>query len=377
MCDNGEIVKNIDFEIRKRYVLDFWPDSNPSYPGPHCTGQANYQKWRVGKGVIQSFCPHNYYVSTDDRYVALVQKQNYAGLKYARFGDEVEIHGDLNKASSLLLSELFKTVATVGSSSQDSSVSSPKLPENSWQKITTHGCWCSKMNNLELPYTGGDITVDQLDQICKDWHVARRCNNDINQPCYSGTSSTGGTDHISYNITIDVNAWPWTRKGQMRDVSCGLGEGNLNLNRCNKATCKLDVHFAMKIRGFLIEKGDSWRQVQGSEAVCTHYRHSSQTLSYKGLYLNDNVPSLIPVRCLKIYEKAPFPHPPPQRNLHPKSTSRSIPKTLSTISPSDYRATIDHNHQANYNTAKSECSNANFQSSKCVKRPKPTGRSGC
>merc|ERR1711990_490303 len=44
-----------------------------------------------------------------------------------------------------------------------------------YQSLNSHGCWCSSFDLDHASWTGGYHKVDDLDQVCADWFVARMC----------------------------------------------------------------------------------------------------------------------------------------------------------------------------------------------------------
>ena len=50
------------------------------------------------------------------------------------------------------------------------------------EAITSHGCWCGKLDISKHPYPeflGGHLPVDELDEICRDWFMCRHCNDKL------------------------------------------------------------------------------------------------------------------------------------------------------------------------------------------------------
>jgi len=111
------------------------------------------------------------------------------------------------------------------------------LNRTDFSRIITHGCWCAKFDHTSnLPYLGGTST-DDLDQICKEWIVARNCNR------LPGGSCENKINHIhpnkkSYFYDIEVS--------NLDSPSCLS-----NVGFCAKDSCDIDVFYAMKIRSFL------------------------------------------------------------------------------------------------------------------------------
>jgi len=48
-----------------------------------------------------------------------------------------------------------------------------------FNNVLDHGCWCAKLDPLsESAMLGGATPVDELDDLCRRWAVARHCNDD-------------------------------------------------------------------------------------------------------------------------------------------------------------------------------------------------------
>ena len=51
-------------------------------------------------------------------------------------------------------------------------------------ELLKHGCWCAKLNkNSNLAVLGGNNPVDELDQLCADWAITRRCGRNPSENC--------------------------------------------------------------------------------------------------------------------------------------------------------------------------------------------------
>ena len=98
-------------------------------------------------------------------------------------------------------------------------------------ELLDHGCWCAKFNpDSNLAVLGGNVLVDELDHICKNWQQARRCTRYPGQIC----ENYGSGDFYE----IDFNVSP----GYVLDTKiCTNGDA------CLKQTCEIDVWFLHEI----------------------------------------------------------------------------------------------------------------------------------
>ena len=57
------------------------------------------------------------------------------------------------------------------------------LGSNAAQEVVQHGCWCSKISGFRPEFAGQH--VDELDRLCKEWSIKRRCNGMVGGSCPS------------------------------------------------------------------------------------------------------------------------------------------------------------------------------------------------
>jgi len=127
--------------------------------------------------------------------------------------------------------------------------------------ILAHGCWCAKLDRLN-PYSefhGGKKTLDELDEICRDWILTRNCNDrltGLGRICtcsMPGTSSTQLLREASYKMMI----YP-TDTGSCYCYDAEAG--------CSLDTCEIDMHFAKQLKQFVDDHPFGWTvtEVQGA-----------------------------------------------------------------------------------------------------------------
>lgn len=107
------------------------------------------------------------------------------------------------------------------------------LESSAIDAILNHGCWCQKFGPFsDQENLGGSYTADALDEICKHWFTARRCN-DAHEggSCFdSNYDNLGGTS--VYTINGD---------------KCSKNDNN----SCEQDSCKIDMEYLSKIEEFL------------------------------------------------------------------------------------------------------------------------------
>ena len=101
--------------------------------------------------------------------------------------------------------------------------------------IFNHGCWCSKLNpenpssnkNINNRVLGGSTIIDELDLVCKQWFIARRCTKTVEGLCWSGIY-----DSFPESYELDVEA---------EDLFCENGDA------CENELCNIDSYYLMQI----------------------------------------------------------------------------------------------------------------------------------
>lgn len=114
------------------------------------------------------------------------------------------------------------------------------LNRTDFSRIITHGCWCAKFDPTSNLSSLGGASTDNLDQICKEWIVARHCNRLPGGSCENETNVNNKRGF--YNIEVS----------NLDSPSCLS-----NVGFCAEDSCEIDVFYAMKIRTFLGNGGVS------------------------------------------------------------------------------------------------------------------------
>lgn len=193
------------------------------YTWPCIDGGDVYQAWTLNNSVIQSQCPHGYYLGQAFPFLTVVNYNNKHESYILTYGIETSIPEKFPYAGF----ELAKLV----------------LGEEITSKLKDHGCWCSKLGLNR--YAGGDA-LDELDQICKNWAQARRCALLPNGRC----EGRRHRETANYTISLDKNECPWTMPGESQDITCGVVPGMLNPEGCLTSKCEIDKHYIIQIRKY-------------------------------------------------------------------------------------------------------------------------------
>ena len=108
--------------------------------------------------------------------------------------------------------------------------------------VLSHGCFCGKLDaaNPYVEHLGGTATLDELDEICRDWLRARNCNDNlVGGSCEADRESmrTGG---YTMDITSDNYA----------NSNCGFYN-----TECEEDSCRIDLMYAQAIQQFMADNG--------------------------------------------------------------------------------------------------------------------------
>jgi hypothetical protein len=121
--------------------------------------------------------------------------------------------------------------------------------------VLTHGCFCAKLDgtNPYVEHLGGTSTLDELDEICRDWLRARNCNDNlVGGSCESDRESmrTGG---YTMDITHDNYA----------NSNCGF-----TTTDCESDTCVIDLMYVTAIEQFMSDNSGFSSTVVNSAGTC-------------------------------------------------------------------------------------------------------------
>ena len=124
---------------------------------------------------------------------------------------------------------LNSIMSSVGYTSQDS------------ETITSHGCWCGKLDIKNHPFPellGGNQPIDELDEICKDWFMCRHCNDKL----VGGSCSDGGNSFTSRQNLLSGEYTMAINQTYLDSSACVESS-----DTCGFDTCVIDRYYANKI----------------------------------------------------------------------------------------------------------------------------------
>lgn len=120
------------------------------------------------------------------------------------------------------------------------------LRDQTQHDMESHGCWCTKLNfdHSLFPNHGGK-PVDELDAICRRWFQARRCIHMEKGPCNDLTVYGKAWRKDTYS-TIMTNVIDKTVRPMLLEIAMDCDQAD----RCGKAVCKIDAHYANEVLVF-------------------------------------------------------------------------------------------------------------------------------
>ena len=118
-------------------------------------------------------------------------------------------------------------------------------------QVLGHGCFCAKLdsNNPYAEHLGGTQTLDELDEICRDWFRTRNCNdrleggsckheNKVNKMKYNQNFYKVYIDQLDDTKTHCLTTDPDSGEAYMQ---------------CAVDDCTIDLYFAQSIKDFLLD----------------------------------------------------------------------------------------------------------------------------
>ena len=114
------------------------------------------------------------------------------------------------------------------------------------QKILSHGCHCARLDktNPYLQYLGGPDSVDELDEICRNWQKCRSCNDRLDGGTCNVVNSNAvymlneGSYHFNFNETNFESKFLAQCDQVLNTVINDDSQSN-----CNQDTCLIDLEF--------------------------------------------------------------------------------------------------------------------------------------
>lgn len=122
-------------------------------------------------------------------------------------------------------------------------------------KLQSHGCWCTKLHPTNGDLLGG-LPQDELDELCKQWFVVRRCNQKLVGGTCLNAVDDGSTSYTVEHTSISPMVFACDNTGK---------------TGCETACCEIDLYWANQIRTKAIElhnNGASGFGSMGTIATC-------------------------------------------------------------------------------------------------------------
>jgi len=115
--------------------------------------------------------------------------------------------------------------------------------------ILNHGCWCGSFNenHSNQANLGGQIALDRLDELCRDWAKAR-FRSDRHQ---HGTCRRAKADKRKNHYMLDLK-----KKVYLSTCLPGVSVGNKKLSKCEKEDCEIDRKY-LSLIGFYLKLNPS------------------------------------------------------------------------------------------------------------------------
>lgn len=108
-------------------------------------------------------------------------------------------------------------------------------------QVFNHGCFCSKIYHWnDRSIRGGHVSVDEFDEICKNWFRTRECNDKhVGGSCHDGNVNPKTTD---YTYDLVQNFY---------DDGSVTYDCSSNTEACALDTCIVDVEYLEQISTYL------------------------------------------------------------------------------------------------------------------------------
>jgi len=122
-----------------------------------------------------------------------------------------------------------------------------------FNNILDHGCWCAKLDPLsESSMLGGATPVDELDDICRRWAVARHCNDDNEGgTCCNYSNGRCRRDQSAQRYYVDhqryLNAGQTGTHRAICPTTLTSSSGEVRPTLCARESCYIDFIFADEI----------------------------------------------------------------------------------------------------------------------------------
>merc|ERR1712048_24001 len=136
--------------------------------------------------------------------------------------------------------------------------------------IVDHGCWCAKLDPMsESSMLGGSTPIDEMDEICRRWFVARHCNDDLdggscraykiadnyllNPAGYDAAGYASACDAANQVAETDIDA-----NGQFDDPWQDAEGNPYNPSTCVHDSCLIDAYYSDLIISYWNDNNATW-----------------------------------------------------------------------------------------------------------------------
>jgi len=151
---------------------------------------------------------------------------------------------DINDVTAIYKSYEFSGMEMLDTLLNDSST---------FNNVLDHGCWCAKLDPLsESAMLGGATPVDELDDICRRWAVARHCNDDNEGgSCCNFNNGRCRRDPAAQQYFVDRDTYQNNSQTGVFNSICQTsvtdGANTVVASECALHSCYIDFTFADEI----------------------------------------------------------------------------------------------------------------------------------
>lgn len=141
-------------------------------------------------------------------------------------------------------------------------------------EVFQHGCYCSKLYNLnEKSIRGGSTVVDDFDDICRSWSRCRECNDKhLGGSCRDGNVNPKDTQ---YEYVVTQNLY---------DDGVIVYDCSANVETCAYDSCLIDVEYINQISTYLgqFTVATPFVATGIDDTTCTHLNEPYQERTCNG-----------------------------------------------------------------------------------------------